>query len=79
LYNRNKDDNTIPTNVTEVPKLSTNEKEAAIEFDPNALPGHADIPQDTDMMSMSTAAKTTESTPLRLRETLDNLAIPRKS
>jgi hypothetical protein len=61
-----------------VPKLSSKEKETAIEFDPNALPGHAGIPQDTGTMSMSTAAKPTESTRLRLRETRDDLADTRE-
>jgi hypothetical protein len=64
LYNRNKDDDTIRTTATAVPKLASAEKETAIEFDPNALPGHAGIPQETDTMSMSTTAKTTESTRL---------------
>jgi hypothetical protein len=78
LYNRNKDDDTIRTTATAVSKLASAEKETAIEFDPNALPGHAGISQDTDTMSMLTAAKTTESTRLRLRETRDDLADTRE-
>jgi hypothetical protein len=74
LYNLNKDDDTIRTNVAQEPKPPSNDKNTAIDFDPNDLPGHAGIPQDTDTMSMSTATKTTESTRLRLRETRDNLA-----
>jgi hypothetical protein len=74
LYNRNKDDDTIRTNVTQVPKLPSKDKNTTIDFDPNALPGHSGIPQDTDTMLMSTDAKTTESTRLRLRETRDDLA-----
>jgi hypothetical protein len=74
LYARNKDDDTIVSHATKVPALPSNDKDTTIIFDPAALPSKQGIPQDTDSMAMSTAAKTTESTRLRLRETKDILA-----
>jgi hypothetical protein len=75
LYARNKDDdNTIASQATKIPALPSNDKDTTIIFDPEAILGNAGVPQDTDSMSMSTAAKTTESTRLRLRQTKDTLA-----
>jgi hypothetical protein len=75
LFARDKDDDTIATTAPVVPPLPTNDKRTTIVFDAAALPGNQGVPKDDDDgMSMSTAAKTTESTRLRLRETKDTLA-----
>jgi hypothetical protein len=75
LFARDKDDDTVATTAPTVPPLPTHDQRTTIVFDAAALPGNAGVPKDTDdNMSMSTAAKTAESTCLRLRETKDTLA-----
>jgi hypothetical protein len=62
LYGRNKDADTVVTEATVVQPLAALPKDTQIEFDPNALPGHEGKPQESDGMSMSTAAQTTGTT-----------------
>jgi hypothetical protein len=74
LYGHNKDADTVATAATEVQPLAAIQKDTQIEFDPNALPGHEGQPQESDGMSMSTAAQTTGTTRIRFQETREDLA-----